>query len=69
MGTVLIIHENAPEELAYLVARTVCEQKDAMAQAHRAWEDFDPVQAASLAKTGVRLHPGAAAYYRERGWI
>ena len=69
MGTVLIIHENAPEELAYLVARTVCERRDAMAQAHRAWEDFDPMQAASLAKTGVRLHPGAAAYYRERGWI
>ena len=69
MGTVLIIHENAPQELAYLVAKTVCEQKDTMARAHRAWEDFAPEQAASLAKTGVPLHPGAAMYYRERGWL
>ena len=69
MGTVLIAHKGAPDELAYLVAKTVCEKKDAMAQAHRAWEDFNPEQAGRLEKTGVPLHPGAASYYRERGWL
>ena len=69
MGTVLIAHKDTSSELALLVAKTVCEERDAMAQAHRAWEDFDPEQAARLEKTGVPLHPGAEAYYRQRGWL
>lgn len=69
MGTVLIAHRDTPDELAYLIAKTVCEQKDAMAQAHRAWEDFSPELAARPEKVGVPLHPGAERYYRERGWL
>lgn len=69
MGTVLITHQGTPDELAMLIARTVCENREAMARAHRAWEDFDPQEAARLEKTGVPLHPGAEQYYRQRGWL
>ncbi len=69
MGTVLIIHKDAPPELARLIAQTVCENKDAMAAAHRAWEDFDPRLAARPEKTGVPLHPGAEEYFRQQGWV
>lgn len=69
MGTVLITHKDAPSELARLITRTVCENKEAMAAAHRAWEDFDPRKAARLEKTGVPLHRGAEEYYRQRGWL
>lgn len=69
MGTVLIAHKDTPHELAYLIAKTVCEKKDAMARAHRAWEEFDPALASSASKTGVPLHSGADTYYRERGWL
>ena len=69
MGTVLITHRDAPADLARLITQTVCENKDAMAAAHRAWEDFDPESAARPEKTGVPLHPGAEEYYRQRGWL
>ncbi len=69
MGTVLITHKDTSDDLAMLIAQTVCENSDAMAQAHRAWEDFDPAQAARLEKTGVPLHPGAEPYYKRRGWL
>ena len=69
MGTVLITHRDTPDELAYLVAKTVCEGRDKMARAHRAWDDFDPEAAARPEKTGIPLHSGAARYYRERGWL
>ena len=68
MGTVLITHKDTSEELAHLITKTVCENRDAMAEAHGAWEDFDPRYAGRLEKTGVPLHPGAEEYYRARGW-
>lgn len=69
MGTVLIAHKDMSPALAQLIAGTVCENKEAMAAAHRAWEDFDPRKAARLEKTGVPLHAGAEAYFRQRGWL
>ena len=69
MGTVLITHKDMSPALAQIIAETVCENKDAMAAAHRAWEDFEPRKAARLEKTGVPLHAGAEAYYRQRGWL
>ena len=69
MGTVLITHKDAPLDLARLITATVCENRDAMAAAHRAWEDFDPRLAGRPEKTGVPLHPGAEEYYRQRGWL
>ena len=69
MGTVLITHRDTPPELARLITTTVCENKEAMAAAHRAWEDFEPREAAQLQKTGVPLHEGAEEYYRHRGWL
>ena len=69
MGTVLIAHKDLAPDLARLISETVCENSGAMAEAHRAWEDFDPRTAARLEKTGVPLHPGAEGYYRQRGWL
>lgn len=69
MGTVLITHRDVPFDLARLITQTVCENKEAMAAAHRAWEDFDPRRAALPEKTGVPLHPGAEDYYRRQGWL
>ncbi|MDA1235611.1 MAG: TAXI family TRAP transporter solute-binding subunit, partial [Acidobacteria bacterium] len=68
MGTVLIAHKDLPDDLAYAIARTVCENKDDMASSHKAWLDFDPRLAGQPAQTGIPLHPGAELYYREKGW-
>jgi TRAP transporter TAXI family solute receptor len=68
-GTVLIARDDLPDNLAYLVTRTICENREAMSRAHRAWADFDPSRAGRLENTGIPLHPGAERYYKERGWL
>lgn len=69
MGTVIIAHKDMSDEMAYLITKTIVENKDAMAKAHKAWSRFDPKQGGKLAKTGIPLHPGAAKYFKEKGWM
>lgn len=68
-GTVLIARDDLPEELAYLVTRTLCEKRDVMLQAHKAWADFNPPSSHRREVTGVPLHPGAERYFKERQWL
>ena len=69
MGTVLLVNKDMSDDLAYLLTKTLCEQRDAIASAHKAWEDFVPEKGWLPENTGVPLHPGAERYYRERGWM
>jgi TRAP-type uncharacterized transport system substrate-binding protein len=54
---------------AYLITKTICENKEAMTLAHKAWKNFDPALAGKPEKTGIPLHPGAEKYYKEKGWL
>ncbi len=69
LGTVVITHQALSSDLAYLITKTICENKDRMARAHKAWINFEPSQSGSIEKTGIPLHPGAQRYYREKGWL
>jgi len=69
LGTVIIAHKNMSVDLAYLITKTIVENKAAMAQAHKAWNNFDPKTAHKIEKTGIPLHPGAAKYYKEKGMM
>ncbi|RED18305.1 TAXI family TRAP transporter solute-binding subunit [Pontivivens insulae] len=57
-----------PDDVVYEIVRTVFENFDAFRYAHPAFELLDPQ---SMATDGLSapLHPGAARYYREQGWI
>lgn len=68
-GTVLIVRDDLPEPLAYLITKTLCENRGVMIRAHKAWADFDPVTAGKPELTGIPLHPGAERYYREKRWL
>lgn len=68
-GTVLIARDDFPDDLAYLVTSTLCERRDTMIEAHKAWADFRPDSAARREATGIPLHPGAERYFRERQWL
>jgi TRAP transporter TAXI family solute receptor len=68
-GTVLIARDDLPDDLAYLITKTICERRDLMVQAHKAWADFDPSHGAKPEATGIPLHPGSMRYFRERGWL
>ncbi len=68
-GTVLIAHKDMPDDLAYLITKTLCENRGAMVEAHKAWADFEPEKSGRPEATGIPLHTGSERYYRERGWL
>lgn len=64
-----IATEDMDDDLAYTIAKTVYENKEALVQAHSSVADFDPEQAANPDYLGVPLHPGAEKFYKEVGLI
>jgi TRAP transporter TAXI family solute receptor len=67
--TTLITTEEFPEDLAYLVTKIVCENKDALVKAYAGMKVFDPATAWKPDKVGIPLHVGALKYYKEKGWM
>jgi TRAP transporter TAXI family solute receptor len=67
--TVLITNKDLPEPIAYTVAKTVVENKDALVRGHAGLVEFDPRTAWQPEKVGIPLHPGAERLYREKGWM
>lgn len=66
---VVLVREDMDEALAYELTKAICENKDALADAVAAMSYFDPARAGDILLTGVALHPGAARYYQEMGYI
>ena len=69
LGTVLIASAKLSDDVAYTITKTLCESAGKMGEAHAAWKRFKPENAWKAAGTGIPLHPGAAKYYKERGWM
>lgn len=69
LGTVIIAHKDMSDDMAYLITKTIMENKDAMASAHKAWSRFEPKEGGKLSRTGIPLHPGAAKYFKEKGLL
>jgi hypothetical protein len=67
-GTVLIASADLPEDVAYQITKTVIEKMPDMAKDYPAWASFKPEEAGKPENTGIPLHPGAARYFRERGF-
>jgi TRAP transporter TAXI family solute receptor len=67
-GTVLIAHKDLPDDVAYQITKTVIEKMPEMAKDYPAWGSFKAEEAGKLENTGIPLHPGAARYFKERGF-
>ena len=67
--TVLIARADLPEDLVYLVTKTLAENKPKLVKGHAAMKAFDPKTAWKPEKVQAPLHPGAARYYKEQGWM
>lgn len=63
----LIARSDLDEDLAYLITKTVCENKDKLVAASAALEVFQPEKGGEIL-TEI-LHPGALRYYKEMGYI
>jgi TRAP transporter TAXI family solute receptor len=68
VGATFISSANVPEETVYVLVKSVFENFDAFKKLHPA---FANLKAEEMAKDGLSapLHPGAAKYYTEQGWI
>jgi TRAP transporter TAXI family solute receptor len=69
LGNLLIVNKDMSEEMAYLLTKTICENKETLGEAHKALKNFDPKLAGTPGRTGIPLHPGALKYYKEQGWL
>ena len=67
--TVFITRADVPDDLVYLVTKTICENKAKLVAAHKGLSRFEPNEAWKPEVVGLPLHPGAARYYREKGWM
>ena len=68
-GTVIATTTRLSDEVAYLVTKTICENKEEVVAAHASIKPFVPEKAWLPGNTGIPLHPGAEKYYREKGWM
>lgn len=64
----IIVSADMPDDVAYAIAKAVCENTDILVGASASMAAFDPATAGSSAKTGCEIHPGAAKYYQEMGY-
>lgn len=67
--TGIITTKDFPDDLAYLVTKTVNENKDELVRVYDAVKVFDPKTAWTDIKNGVPIHPGAARFYKEKKWM
>jgi len=68
-GTNLIVHRDLPEATAYAITKAVVENRDAIVAENKAMQNFVVRDAWKAENNGIPLHPGAARYYREKGWL
>ena len=67
MGTTIAVSSRMPDDLAYLITRTINDNASRVRLIHGSLSDYDPAKAEE--HLGVPLHPGAERYYREKGWL
>lgn len=68
-GTNLIANKDMPDDVAYAITKAIIENRDAIVAENKAMAGFVAKDAWRPENVGIPLHPGAARYYRERGWM
>lgn len=63
--SVVIVHEDLPEDYVYEVTRLIIENSDEWANMNPGMEGFDAAYAQENLPEGLPLHPGAERYYEE----
>lgn len=67
MGTVIMVHKSVDPKVVYEITKIVCEIKDRLPSIHKSMEVFD--SATAWKDMPGPLHPGAAQYYKEKGYM
>lgn len=69
LHTNLVTTASLPEEVAYLVTKTVCENTKRLARAHVSFKKLNCKKTWTPEALAVPLHPGAERYYKEKGYM
>ena len=64
----VIVPASMPDDVAYALAKAICENKEDIAAAVASLKWFDPKTAGNHELNGAPLHPGAKKYYEEMGY-
>jgi TRAP transporter TAXI family solute receptor len=67
--TTLIVRDDMPDWEAYAITKAFCEHTKELVAATKALAGFKLEDAWKPDNVNLPLHPGAARYYRERGWL
>lgn len=65
---VVLVREDMDNDLAYTIAKAICENDDQLAAVNEALERFVPMDAGTAGLCGAQVHAGAAQYYWEMGY-
>ncbi len=68
VGATFVSSADVSEEVVYILVKSVFDNIDDFRKLHPAFANLDPQEMAT-AGLSAPLHPGAAKYYREQGWI
>jgi TRAP transporter TAXI family solute receptor len=67
--TNLFTTNKLPDDVAYAITKSICENSKTIATGHAGLKTFNPAKAWKPENVGLPLHPGAEKYYREKGWM
>ena len=67
--TILAARKDVSPEVAYILTKTIVENKPEMVKGHAGFRDFKPEEAWNIQAFGLSLHPGAEKYYRDKGMM
>jgi TRAP transporter TAXI family solute receptor len=67
--TILVAHKDVQPEVAYILTKSIVENKPELVRGHSGLKDFMPEDAWKVSAYGILLHPGAEKYYRDKGMI
>ncbi len=67
--TLLITNVNVSEDVVYQVTKALVEASDEIGKTYAPLSGWVPEKGAQPHQAVLELHPGAARYYREQGWI
>lgn len=65
----IVVRADLPNEIAYAIAKAVCEGRDEIVELVPTCAPFDPTIAGTDLINGLKLHPGAEQYYKEVGYL
>lgn len=68
VGATFVSSDKVSDEAVYTIVKSVMENIEDFRKLHPAFTNLDPKEMAT-AGLSAPLHPGAAKYYKEQGWI